>query len=174
MRLHVTDRLADHGFIRGKRWIGAIRLSSVTDVTTSPERQRVSIGQWAAARGDEVCCVDGRSGRLGCGVAVRADRLTRRMFDLSDLLRWCEPEKKTLATVDGFVDLSTPVGPLLVTIMVWAAQEERRLITERTREARRFARLNGNYVLGTVPYGYRAVRGEDRKLRFAEDPSRPR
>jgi DNA invertase Pin-like site-specific DNA recombinase len=92
------------------------------------------------------------------------------MFDLSDLLRWCETEKKTLATVDGFVDLSTPVGPLLVTVVVWAAQEERRLIIERTREARVFARLNGNYVLVTAPYGYRAVRGEDRKLRFAEDP----
>jgi hypothetical protein len=35
------------------RWIGAIRLSSVTDVTTSPERQRLSINQWAA-RGDDV------------------------------------------------------------------------------------------------------------------------
>jgi hypothetical protein len=45
-------------------------------------------------------------------------------------------------------------------MMVWAAQEERRLITERAHEAREFARLNGNYVLVTVPYGYRAARGD--------------
>jgi hypothetical protein len=44
--------------------------------------------------------------------------------------------------------------------MVWAAQEERQLITERTHEAREFTKLNGNYVLGAIFYGYRAARGD--------------
>jgi site-specific DNA recombinase len=106
-------------------------LSPVTDVTPSPERQRVSISQWAAPRGDEVVAwaedldVSGavspfarpqlgpwltdasRLPRFDGIVAVRADRLTRRMFDLSDVLRWCETEKKTLATVDGFGRVTT-------------------------------------------------------------------
>jgi DNA invertase Pin-like site-specific DNA recombinase len=85
------------------------------------------------------------------------------MFDLSDLLRRCETETKTLIMVDGFVDLATPVGPLLATIMVWAAQEERRLITERTHGAREFAKLNGNYVLGAILYGHRTAPGSSRK-----------
>lgn len=55
------------------------------------------------------------------------------------------------------LDPSTPEGDSMLTIKAWAAEQERKRITERTQGRKRALTFAGLYVKGQAPIGYRVV-----------------
>jgi site-specific DNA recombinase len=162
------------------RLLGAVRLSHLTDETTSPERQREQITYTAKARGDELVTivedldVSGSVNpftrdRLGPWltdpdkitkwdglIVAKLDRLTRSLFDFQSLLIWCKEHDKTLISVSEGVDFSTPTGRLMANILIMFAEFERERMSERRAEAAASMRLTARWGGGVVPFGYEA------------------
>lgn len=162
--------------------LGAVRLSSLTEETTSPERQREQITLTAQARGDPLVYVAEDldvSGALspfdreGLGpwlsdparvvqwdglVVAKLDRLTRSLFDFQRLIQWCQANGKTIISVSESIDFGTPVGRLIANILVMFAEFERERIRERRRERAADDKRRGWYGGGTISYGYMPVK----------------
>lgn len=79
----------------------------------------------AAVRGREVAAL----------MAAKLDRVSRSVFDASGLMDQARAEGWELATADLAVDTSTPAGEAAAAMMTVFSQLERRLISQRTREA---------------------------------------
>lgn len=160
--------------------IGYIRLSNLTEATTSPERQREQITSYCGARGWHL--VDlvedlGESGsRVGKGLArpgltrirdnwehldvlvvAKLDRLARNVRDFASIMEEAAAHDAVLAVVQEGLDLSTSVGRFVATILAAFAEMEAEQIKERVTSMRADARVNhvGRFMGGTVPFGYR-------------------
>jgi DNA invertase Pin-like site-specific DNA recombinase len=72
------------------------------------------------------------TGEADAIVTLRLDRLSRSVADFARIL---ERFPSSIVCLDLGVDPSTPVGELTATIVCAMAQMERRLISQRTREA---------------------------------------
>lgn len=161
------------------RLIGAVRLSHMTDESTSPERQHEQIGLTAKARGDDLIATtedldvsgavspferegigawltDDRAGDWDGLIVAKLDRLTRSLFDFQSLMRWCQAHGKTIISVSEGLDFGTPVGKLIANVLIMFAEFERERMGERRSEAHvalcKAARWGG----GSKPYGYQA------------------
>ena len=164
------------------RLLGAVRLSDLTEETTSPARQREAITHTALARADTL--IDtvedlGVSGavspfdRAALGpwlsdpgkirqwdglVVHKLDRLTRSLSDFADLVKWCQANGKTIVSISESLDLSTSHGRMLANILITFAEFERERISERRKEAAVKMRQSARWGGGRVPYGYRPVK----------------
>lgn len=76
-------------------------------------------------------------------VVARLDRLSRSLVDFAGLLERAQRGGWNIVALDLGVDLSTPSGEFLANVMASAAQWERRIIGERTREALQVRRAQG-------------------------------
>ena len=99
-------------------------------------------------------------------IIAKLDRLTRSVKDLAELLERFTKHGVTLVSVAESLDTSTAAGRLVLNIMTAVSQWEREAIGERTRDAMRHKRANGERV-GTIPFGFRMA--EDGRLE--EDPA---
>ncbi|MEO7653183.1 MAG: recombinase family protein [Bryobacteraceae bacterium] len=96
----------------------------------------------------------------GTTTTLKLDRLTRSVKDLGHLLERLEKRGVALVSVAESLDTRSAAGRLVITIMTAVSQWEREAIGERTRDAMRHKRANGECV-GNVAYGYRlAMDGE--------------
>jgi DNA invertase Pin-like site-specific DNA recombinase len=68
-------------------------------------------------------------------LAHRLDRLSRSVADFAALLDRAQRKSWRLVVLDVDVDTATPSGEFLVSVMAAAAQFERRIIGQRTRDA---------------------------------------
>jgi DNA invertase Pin-like site-specific DNA recombinase len=68
-------------------------------------------------------------------LAHRLDRLSRSVADFAGLLDRAQRKSWRLVVLDVDVDTATPSGEFLVSVMAAAAQFERRIIGQRTRDA---------------------------------------
>lgn len=177
------------------RAVGYVRLSNLTEATTSPARQREQITAYCAARGWELVeLVEdlGESGsRVGKGlerpglarirgawdqydvlVTAKLDRLARNVRDFATLAEDAQANGCALAVVAEGLDLSTPTGRFVATILAAFAEMEADQIRERIVAMRTDVRANhaGRYMGGTLPYGYRtAPRPEGGKTLVPDD-----
>jgi site-specific DNA recombinase len=159
--------------------LGAVRLSDLTEETTSPARQREAITHTAIARADtlteivEDLDVSGAVSpfdREGLGpwlsqpakirqwdglVVHKLDRLTRSLDDFAHLVKWCNVNGKTIISISESLDLSTSHGRMLANILITFAEFERERISERRREAAVKLRQIGRWGGGRIPYGYK-------------------
>jgi DNA invertase Pin-like site-specific DNA recombinase len=87
-------------------------------------------------------------------IIAKLDRLTRSVKDLAELLERFNRRRVSLVSVAESLDTGTAAGRLVLNIMTSVSQWEREAIGERTRDAVRHKRANGERV-GTVPFGYR-------------------
>src|SRR3954453_8503321 len=124
-----------------------VRLSRVTDATTSPERQLEACRQLCSQRGYEVVGVaedldvtaatapfdrpqlgDWLTNRLGefdVLVFYRMDRIVRRLLDLADLIRWCQQHAvKVISASEQFLDLTQPFGDIIALLVAKVAEME--------------------------------------------------
>jgi DNA invertase Pin-like site-specific DNA recombinase len=76
-----------------------------------------------------------RTGNVAGVVVAKLDRLSRSLIDFAGLLERARREDWNLVALDLGVDLSTPSGEFLASVMASAAQWERRIIGQRTKEA---------------------------------------
>lgn len=121
------------------------------------DAQRAAIEAEADRRGWEIVewCVDaGASGKSLNGrpelaraldlvrgrqasalIVAKLDRLSRSLLDFAGLMADAQREKWNLVALDLGIDLSTPAGEFMASVMASAAQWERRIIGQRTKDA---------------------------------------
>lgn len=175
------------------RVLGRIRLSRVTDETTSPERQTEAIETWAAANGHTVVAwatdldfsrsvrpfdapVFGqwlsdpeKIAQWDIVVAYRIDRFGAGL-KLSPLYQWCLDNDKDLISTTQPFNLRTPEGRIVATVLAEIAQGEWEATQERILNTRVFLRGEGRWPGGTPKYGFWPVkRGDGWKLVHDEE-----
>ena len=94
------------------------------------------------------------AGEVETVIIAKLDRLTRSVKDLCTLLERFERRGVALVSVAESLDTSSAAGRLVLNIMTSVSQWEREAIGERTRDAMRHKRSNGERV-GNIRYGYR-------------------
>lgn len=75
------------------------------------------------------------SGVAGGIVVAKLDRLSRSLADFANLMSRAQSKGWNLVALDLGVDLTTPAGEFMANVMASAAQWERRIIGQRTKEA---------------------------------------
>ncbi|ALA11928.1 integrase [Mycobacterium phage Tasp14] len=192
--------LVNHRGLSGVRYkpmraLVVIRLSRVTDATTSPERQLESCQQLCAQRGWDVVgvaedldvsgAVDpfDRKRRPNLArwlafeeqpfdviVAYRVDRLTRSIRHLQQLVHWAEDHKKlVVSATEAHFDTTSPFAAVVIALMGTVAQMELEAIKERNRSAAHFNIRAGKYRGSLPPWGYMPTRVEG-EWRLVPDP----
>jgi DNA invertase Pin-like site-specific DNA recombinase len=83
------------------------------------------------------------SGSAGAIVVAKLDRLSRSLADFANLMAQAQSEGWNLVALDLGIDLSTAAGEFMANVMASAAQWERRIIGQRTRDALAVKRSQG-------------------------------
>lgn len=83
----------------------------------------------------EHALADIESGAAGGLVVAKLDRLSRSLLDFAALMERARAKGWNLVALDLGIDLSTPAGEFLASVMASAAQWERRIIGQRTKDA---------------------------------------
>jgi DNA invertase Pin-like site-specific DNA recombinase len=145
-----------------------------------PENQEFAIYRWAAERGHQIVGSArdvGVSGALppnerpgwqkatqlleqADGVVVYAlDRVARSLWELAQVVREIESRGKLLISVreEWLQQLDPKIRQLIISVLGWAAEMERELARERTREALARLKAMGRHV-GRPPKWNAAVR----------------
>jgi len=166
------------------RVLGRVRISRLSDESTSIERQREIVESWAQQNDHTIIgwAVDTDvSGSVspfdtaGLGpwlrepklsgwdilCAWKLDRLARRAVPLHRLFGLCQDHSKTLVCVSDSIDLSTWVGRLVASVIAGVAEGELEAIQERTAASHAKLRQLGRWPGGRPAYGYRAQQRED-------------
>lgn len=155
-------------------------MSRSTEESTSIERQREIIEQWASANEHTVVGwaedvdVSGsidpfETASLGVWLNTKApewdivcawklDRLGRNAIQLNKLFGWAAEYDKTIVSCSENFDLSTWVGRLVANVIAGVAEGELEAIRERTKSSRRKLRDSARWAGGKPPYGYAAVK----------------
>ncbi|WP_066904039.1 recombinase family protein [Mycolicibacterium houstonense] len=157
-----------------------VRLSRVTDATTSPERQLQICQDLCVQRGYEVVgvaedldvsgAVDpfDRKKRPNLArwlsdeerpfdvlVAYRVDRLTRSIRNLQELVHWADDHGKlVVSATEPHFDTTSPFAAVVIALMGTVAQMELDAIRERTASAARYNLRAGKYRGSLPPWGY--------------------
>lgn len=158
-----------------KRVLAIIRLSNETDETTSPDRQRALITNWAEANGHvlvgEAEDLDISGGmrpferpslggwlktpdRYDVLACWKLDRLTRRSSHFAEMLAWCQQQGKTIVSVTEGFDISTSMGKMFAQIIAAFAEGELDVITERVIASHEKLRRDGRYAGAPTSFGY--------------------
>ncbi len=170
-----------------------VRLSRLTDESTSPERQLAKCREVCVDRGWEVVGVaedldvsagttspfnrpelgkwlNNRPDEFDVLVFFRADRIVRRLFDLSDLIRWSQQhEVKLVSATERHFDLSSDFGDILALLVAKVAEMELAAISERNASAFRHNIRKGKWRGGMPPWGY-LPSDESGEWRLVQDP----
>ena len=133
--------------------LGRVRLSRLTDESTSESRQREVIEQWAKANDHEIVgfavdldvsggvdpfetpelgdWLNNRASEFQIIAAWKLDRLGRDAIRLNKLFGWCIDRGIAVASCTEGIDLNTPVGRLIANVIAFLAEGEREAIRER-------------------------------------------
>lgn len=170
-----------------------VRLSRVTDATTSPERQLQACQELCSKRDFEVVgtaedldvsaattspfdrpqlgdWLTNRVGEFDVLVFYRMDRIVRSLLDLADLIRWCQRHAvSVVSATEQFLDLTQPFGDIVALLVAKVAEMELAAISERNASAARYNIRAGKYRGGIPPWGYLPVQTEE-GWRYVQDP----
>lgn len=75
------------------------------------------------------------SGEADALVVAKLDRLSRSLLDFANVMATAKAQGWNLIALDLGIDLTTPAGEFLAGVMASAAQWERRIIGQRTKDA---------------------------------------
>jgi site-specific DNA recombinase len=170
-----------------------VRLSRLTDATTSPERQLETCQDLCRRRRYEVVgtaedldvsagstspfdrprlgdWLTNRLGEFDVVVVYRMDRIVRRLLDLADLIRWCQERSVALVSAtETFLDLTAPFGDIIALLVAKVAEMELAAISERNASAFRHNFKAGKYRGGIPPWGYLPDK-QSEEWRLVQDP----
>lgn len=177
MRLIIIDNSDPVKYTRDMRAIGYVRVSTEKQAEhgVSLEAQTEKIRAMAVVQGAELtdivvdagesaksldrpgmerilALIDARA--VDVVIIAKLDRLTRSVKDLAELLERFNRRGVSLVSVAESLDTGSAAGRLVLNIMTAVSQWEREAIGERTRDAMRHKKANGQRV-GTVPFGFR-------------------
>jgi DNA invertase Pin-like site-specific DNA recombinase len=158
------------------RVLGRLRLSRVTDESTSLERQQEYIEERCRADGHTIVgwAVDPDFSRSispfdapefgpwlkdpekidswDIVIGWRLDRFGAGLINLGPLFNWILENGKALVCTHQQIDLTTPMGRIFATIIAEMAQSELEGIQERTSGSRKKLRDAGRWAGGKPPY----------------------
>ena len=89
------------------------------------------------------CLAKLKSGEANVLIVAKLDRLSRSVIDLCSLLEQSEKEGWSLVLLDLGIDTTTPAGRVQAQVIAAFAEYERRLISQRTKEAMKAAKERG-------------------------------
>ena len=89
------------------------------------------------------CLAKLKSGEANVLIVAKLDRLSRSVIDLCSLLEQSEKEGWSLVLLDLGIDTTTPAGRVQAQVIAAFAEYERRLISQRTKEAMKAAKDRG-------------------------------
>lgn len=112
---------------------------------------RPSLGDWLNNKKDEFDHI----------IVLKVDRIARSVRHLSDIIEWCKANGKGLISCEEGFDLSKPRGETIAKILAVVAEAELEAIKARNKASRETMRKTGRWPGGLVPFGRRAVKGED-------------
>jgi DNA invertase Pin-like site-specific DNA recombinase len=95
------------------------------------------------------------SGMVSKIIVYRLDRFSRSVADFGAVWQVLEKHKVEFVSVNERFDTSTPIGVAMLNIIMVFAQLERQTIAERVRDNYYARAVNGSWVGGPAPYGYR-------------------
>ena len=163
-----------------------VRISELTDATTSPERQRSEGLAYAETAGHDVVdqCEDlDVSGRLtidnrpGLSAALdliergeaqvlivaRLDRLARSVVEFHKAVQRVEAVGGSVVSVAEGLDFGSPAGRMVASVLASFAQYESELIGQRVTSAKRHLKEVGKWGGGRRPFGWRPEQHESGK-----------
>lgn len=163
------------------RVLARTRISRSTEESTSIERQRELIENWARDNDHEIVAwaedidVSGSVSPFdapGLGpylkeplseewdilVAWKLDRLARNSINTHKLFAWIVEQDKTLVSISENIDLGTWVGRMVASVIAGVAEGELEAIRERTKASKKKMREQGRWFGGRPPYGYQPVK----------------
>jgi len=162
------------------RVLGRVRLSRFDTGSTSVERQRELIEQWAAVNEHTIVgwaedidlsgSVDPfQAPALGPWLTDRADdwdilcawkldRIGRNALQLSKVFSFCLDHDKTLVSCSESIDLSNWAGRMLASVIAGLAEGELEATKERTRASRKKLVESGRWPGGPAPFGFESVK----------------
>ncbi|MFJ8211537.1 recombinase family protein [Streptomyces sp. NPDC096033] len=162
----------------------SVRLSVLTDTTTSPLRQELDLRLLARERGYRVVGVardlnvsatrvpPWRRPQLGPWLRDRApdfdvllfwkmDRLVRRVADLTTMITWCVEHGKNLVSRHDPVDLTTAAGKALASLFSAVAEIEAANTGIRVASLWNHAKTQSTWLVGKPAYGYTTTRNTE-------------
>lgn len=104
-------------------------------------------GKNMARPGLEAALAAVEGGTAGAIVVAKLDRLSRSLADFANVMARAQAEGWNLVALDLGIDLSSAPGEFMASVMAAAAQWERRIIGQRTKDALAVRRAQGQ-VLG--------------------------
>ncbi|OLT77678.1 hypothetical protein BKG58_22545 [Mycobacteroides abscessus subsp. abscessus] len=157
------------------RVLGRVRLSRLTEESTSVERQRELIKKWSEMNDHTIVgwaedidvsgsidpfeapelgpwFQEDKRGDWDILVSWKLDRIGRRAIPLNKVFGWMLEHEKTLVCVSDNIDLSTWVGRLVANVIAGVAEGELEAIRERTKASRKKLLESGRWTGGPVPY----------------------
>ncbi|MFJ4074794.1 recombinase family protein [Curtobacterium sp. NPDC089991] len=111
---------------------------------------------------------DCRSGRVQAVVVAKLDRFARKAADAITETDRFGDLGVTLVVVKEQIDMSTPAGRMMRTMLAGIAEMERDLIVDRTTSGQRAKARNGEWPGGQPPFGWR-LEGKSRDARPVPD-----
>lgn len=170
-----------------------VRLSNLTDETTSPERQTADCRAYCDTKSMSVVGVVedldvsaskvspfdrpalrpwlARHDEYDVIVVWRVDRLVRSVFDLVDMIRWGDEHRVGLVSAtEPHFDTTSDFGRIIALVIAMVAQLESAGNAERSRSAYQHNMTAGKWRGGVWPYGYRAAKNADGVWRLQIDP----
>ncbi|MFE7892013.1 recombinase family protein [Streptomyces sp. NPDC057412] len=170
----------------------SVRLSVLTDDTTSPVRQELDLRRLALDRGCRVVGVASdlnvsatkvppwKRKELGEWLNNRApefdeilfwklDRFVRRLTDLSTVIDWCLKYGKNLVSKNDSIDLTTTAGKIMVTIVGGIAEIEAANTSTRVASLWGYTKTQSDWLVGKPAYGYETAEDESGRVVLAID-----
>ncbi|OII24134.1 recombinase family protein [Curtobacterium sp. MCBA15_013] len=111
---------------------------------------------------------DCRSGEIQAVVVAKLDRFARKAADAITETDRFGDLGVTLVVVKEQIDMSTPAGRMMRTMLAGIAEMERDLIVDRTTRGQRAKARNGDWPGGKPPFGWR-LEGKSRDARPVPD-----
>lgn len=166
-----------------QRALIVIRLSNLTEETSSPQRQRAVCERYCSDRGwtvvGEAQDLDvsakyspferpqlkpwlDRHYEYDVIVFWRVDRLVRSVAHLATMVEWSRQHEVALVSAtESQFDLTSPLGQAMAYMVSIFAEMERNAVVERTQQAFQHNYRAGKYRGGHVPLGYTATKAGD-------------
>lgn len=100
---------------------------------------------------------DAAQSRIDIIVIYKIDRLTRSIGDFAELSKKFDEWHIAFCSITQEINTSTSSGRMMLNILLTFAQFEREVIAERIRDKMSASRKRGQWVGGTIPFGYNNV-----------------
>jgi site-specific DNA recombinase len=97
---------------------------------------------------------DIEAGKIDCVVVYKVDRLSRSLMDFARMMETFENHKISFVAVTQQFNTSTPMGRLVLNVLLSFAQFEREIIGERIRDKIAAQRRKGKWAGGIPVLGY--------------------